>query len=196
LVGTEDGWVKGKLFATYNVERGFPEISRREDHSEEPGTELGERHGFGSEEDAAEVLTGTAGVERGGRAPSRWLIALIGAYALAGRPLKPLIQKLHPRPSDADEDELDLKAKSLLEAADHLATLVRGGRLGKGNRPDDMPNRDVFAAWFVRGIEESGGPLPDDELRNELKKYFSDADEWLTANKIHRLRHAGLKLPE
>jgi hypothetical protein len=56
---------------------------------------------------------------------------------------------MHPRPDDADTEELDTKVKSLLEAADHLATLVRGGRLGKGNRPKDMFNRDAFAAWII-----------------------------------------------
>jgi hypothetical protein len=173
-----------------------PDLLRREDYSEELWQELSERYGIGLEDEVAYISAGAAGVERVGRAPSRWLIALIGAYALAGKPIAPLVNKLHPRPDDVDGDELDLKVESLLEAADHLATLVRGGRLGKGNRPKDVSNRVAFAAWIIRDLEESDGPLPDDELRDRLKRYFSDVDEWLTTNKIHRLRHAALEPPE
>jgi hypothetical protein len=196
LIDSEEGWVKGRLFATYMVDRDSPELLRGEEYSRERWQALAERFGFDSEDEEAWVPIGSAGVGRVGRAPSGWLIALIGAYALAGQPLAPLVERLHPRPEDADAEELHAKAEDLLEAADHLATLVRGGRLGKGNRPKDTPDRDVFAAWIVRGIEESEGPLDDDDLRNRLRKYFSDADEWLTANKLHRLRHAGLESPE
>lgn len=99
-------------------------------------------------------------------------MVLIAAYALAGWPLRPLIERLHPEPDSADKRGVGEKVDQLWEAADHLATLVRGGKLGKGTRPPKVPDQEVFVAWLIHSLEEEEGLLSDEEVLARLKKTY------------------------
>lgn len=71
---------------------------------------------------------------------------LIAVYALTDRPLGPLLKVLHPNPSQADTKAISRlvyarKRKGgddrdgLLRTAEQLATLICGGKVGKGAPP-------------------------------------------------------------
>jgi hypothetical protein len=197
LVGSEESWLRGKSIRTYIVDRPGPESLWRESYTEAKWKKLCERYDADPETtDELYVPVDSAGVVRVGRAPSKRLIALIAAYALAGWPLRTLIERLHPEPDSADERGVEEKVDQLWEAADHLATLVRGGKLGKGNRPPEVPDEEVIAAWLIHGLEEEEELLSDEEVLARLKETLPSIAEGLTANQIYRIRHSGLKPPQ
>ena len=196
LVSIEESWLRGKSFRTYNVDRDGVELVRRERYTEAEWKKLCERYDADPETDELYAPVGSASVGRVGRAPSDWLIALIAAYALAGWPLRPPIERLHPEPDCADERGVREKVDQLWEAADHLATLIRGGKLGKGNRPPKVPDEKVFLAWLIHGLEEEEGLLSDEGVLARLKETFPNLAKDLTASQIHRIRHLGLKPPQ
>jgi len=182
FVDAEEGWLegnvegegrfKGKRFITHSVDRDASEIARREDFAEDEWRALCEQHGDDPGRDRVVVPAGEAtpgGVER---APSYFLTVLVAVCALAGRPLTApgplgepplpaLIEALHPDPGSADMDQVYAKLDLLREAAEHLATLVRGGVVESGRGIEEVSRQEHFAAWLVHGLGEEGG-IPDD----------------------------------
>lgn len=191
----EKSWLQGRRFTTQHGDPQAEELFERRNLTEAEWRRLCERYGVDPDNDELLLPIGSAGVGRVGQAPSETLIALIAAYALAGLPMADLVEKLHPHPGRADEEDLEQKVVKLHVAADHLATLVRGGGLGKGNRPPDVTGQDVFLAWQVEALEEHGFSS-DEELCERLKQDFKHLANRLTPNYVRRLRHLGIELPK
>jgi hypothetical protein len=132
-------------------------------------------------------------------APLQPLVVLIAAYALADRPLEPLLEALHPNPSEADIKGINrvLYARKrkggddrdgLLRTAQQLATLVRGGKMGKGAPPPDLPAREHNAACHITWRRDQG--WSDEEIYQGLRH------RGFTKEDISRLGNLQLRWPE
>ncbi len=132
-------------------------------------------------------------------APPQPLVMLIAAYVLADRPLGPLLEALHPNPSEADIESIDrvLYARKrkggddrdgLLRTAQQLATLVRGGKMGKGAPPSDLPAREHNAACHITWLRDQG--YSNEDIYQELRH------RGFTKEDILRLGNFRLRWPE
>jgi hypothetical protein len=103
-LGDLEEYLQGERFVSAYVYRPDPDevVFRREDFTEEGWVAACEAHG---EDPSADVfVTDSVGVHPQGakQAPAEILVKLIGAYVLAGLPLGPLLEKLHPDPEEVD----------------------------------------------------------------------------------------------
>lgn len=127
------------------------------------------------------------------RVPHEPLPELIALYALAGEPLEPLLEILHPdHPRAGENRELKKALKKKLEElrtiTGHLAIMVRGGSVNKG-RPSEQDPMDQAAGRYV--TKRSGKSATDEEIARELAEYlpeqrYSEAD-------VERLREFDLE---
>lgn len=85
---------------------------------------------------------------------------------------------------------------ALAKAADHLAVLLRGGKLGKGNRADDVSEVEQFLAWEIRYALDKDGTLTDEELCEQLTRYYKIIEKDLTPDYVSWIRHLGLIPPD
>ena len=226
FVDAEEGWLegnvedggrfKGKRFITHSVDRGTPEIARREEFAEDEWRELCERHGADPSRDRVVVSVGEAAPGGVGRAPSYFLTALIAAYALAGRPLTApgslgepslpaLIEALHPDPDSADMGKIYAKVAALRGAAEHLAARVRGGVVGAGSPIETVSHQEHFLAWrywelMGRLRELTGQKISSpEELCGRLKEEFPRLADDLTPEDVRILKglmHSRLGPPQ
>jgi hypothetical protein len=130
----------------------------------------------------------TTNIPLGGKQhPAEPLTTLIAVYALAGLPLKPLVEKLHRAPETVDLEYLEAqivgkKTKKghkpgLRSKAEHLARLVRGAPspLKPGRDTGEYTEREQNAIWYMRDLEARGFSRP--AIVQEMKKRgFSKED--------------------
>jgi hypothetical protein len=124
------------------------------------------------------------------QSPPGALTKLIAAYVVAGKPIEPLIEKLHPNPESIDWEKLRKhlegekrekgRTPGLLGEAQAVARLVRGGKVRRGPSTGELTPRDVELARLIAMLEEAG--VSNEKIRHHLQ------DERLTSDDIARLR--------
>jgi len=190
----EEGWLHGPRFVTNSVDRDASEHFERERYTAEDWARLCEEHGANPGREEFWVPTTEAGPGHVGRGPSEALRALVATYALAYGTARPLVEELHPDPESADLSEIGAKVEVLAKTADHLAVLLRGGKLGKGNRTDDISEVEQFLAWEIRAIDRHE-ELTDEELCERLMRWSKIIEKDLTPDYVSWIRHLGLRPP-
>jgi hypothetical protein len=136
--------------------------------------------------------------------PSRSLVLLIAAYALADRPLELLVEALHPNASEADWDKIRSlsyarKRKGgpnrdgLLRTAEQLATAVCGGTVGRGAPPPDVSPMEQALAYRITERREAG--VPDETIYDDMRHVGLTKQE-LTWEEFQRLGNLRLRYPE
>lgn len=192
----EEGWLHGPRFVTDMVDRDASEHFERKRYTAKDWARLCEKHDADPGREEFWVSTTEAGPGHAGRGPSEALRALVAAYALAYGTAEPLVEKLHPDPESADLSEIGVKVAVLAKTADHLAVLLRGGKLGKGNRTDDLSDVEQFLAWEIRHALDKDGTLTDEELCEQLTRYYKIIEKDLTPDYVSWIRHLGLIPPD
>jgi hypothetical protein len=150
---------------------------------------------------ASDRVLVTAGITRSptgaAQAPPLPLVSLIAAYALSGGNMEELIKTLHPNPQEMDAQKLsrllharkaDHGEDGLIRRAEQMATLVMGGRLGKGAPPPDLPPREHNAACYITHRREHGWSW--DQICEEL------VPKGFTRDEVSRLGGLKLRWPE
>lgn len=191
----EEGWLHGPRFVTNLVDRDASEHFERERYTAGDWTKLCEQHGVDPGREEFSVPAIGAGPGHVGRGPSEALRALVAAYALAYGTAEPLVGKLHPYPKSADHSGIGVKVEALVKTADHLAVLLRGGELGKGNMADDVSEVEQFLAWEIREIHGHEA-LSDEELCERLKRWSRIIEKDLTPDYVSMIRHLALTPPD
>lgn len=134
-------------------------------------------------------------------APPRILVMLIAAYVLSDGNMEDLLEALHPNPSEADAERLSrlIHAKKtvhgedgLMRRAEQVATLVCGGRLGRGAPPAEVSPSDHNAACQITHLRELGPKLG----WNEEKIYQELSAQGYTKEEFFRLSELQLRWPE
>jgi len=108
-------------------------------------------------------------------------------YVLAGEPLDPLLDALHPDPSEAQLQRLHQAANELLHKAGQLATLVRGGIIRRGPSTGELSPQDQNAASYITNQLRQG--VPEAEIRELLSKLGFSQQE------ITRLKNLKIEPP-
>lgn len=121
--------------------------------------------------------------------PPHQLIALIAAYVIEGKPLDPLLEKLHPSQIDANQQrDLERKVDNLRLAAHHVAKLVRGGTIRTGRHTDELTPREQAAAEYITSKTKAG--MSKAEMDQTL------LDRGFSKNEIYRLRRMQIDYPD
>ncbi len=191
----EEAWLHGPRFVTNSVDRDASEHFERERYTAEDWARLCEQHGADPGREEFRVPTTEAGPGHVGRGPSEALRALGAVYALAYGTAEPLVGKLHPYPESADLSKIGVKVEALAKKADHLAVLLRGGELGKGNRADYVPDVEQFLAWEINAID-GHEELTDEELCERLMRWSKIVGKDPTPDYVSWIRHLGLIPPD
>jgi hypothetical protein len=128
------------------------------------------------------------------QSPPGALTRLIAAYVVAGKPIKPLIEKLHPNPESIDWEKLRKhlegekrekgRTPGLIGEAQAVARLVRGGRVRRGPSTEELTPQDVQLARLIGMLVKAG--VSKEKIRHHLQ------DEQLTRDDIARLRNLQL----
>jgi len=111
------------------------------------------------------------------------LSALIAAYVLAGEPIQPLIENLHPNPSSIDAERLERAIEQLNLSTNQLARLVRGGKVKRGPLPEGVPPAEHGAARDIQKLRKQG--KTDKDILEHLRLNPSLSD--LTQEDVRRL---------
>jgi hypothetical protein len=119
--------------------------------------------------------------------PPHPLVALIAAYVIEDRPLDPLLEKLHSPTANLDRQQLDKKVETFKLVAHHVATLVRGGIVRRGQRTEELTAREQGAVEYITSRLRSGIPEPEIE-QNLQRRGFTRSD-------IRRLKKFRLDYP-
>lgn len=168
--------LQGKRFVQSSVYEDSVHFFR-EAFTDEQWRDLSEHYGFDLKADrfsTADVRTWSLG--GGTPAPQAPLPALIGAYLLAGGELAPLLEALYPgEPSAAVVEKIRKRVEGrkgtdkqdgLQALAQQLATLVRGGDLGKGRDPAELSNHEINLECRITERREAN--VPDEKIYEEL----------------------------
>jgi hypothetical protein len=100
--------------------------------------------------------------------PPEPLPELIALYVLSGEPLHPLLEALHPNPSDVNQVRLDQAVEELWHTAGQLATIVRGGIIRRGPSTGELsPSEQSMARFISRQLREG---VPEAEIYELLRK--------------------------
>ncbi len=153
-------------------------VFRREDFTEEGWVEVCEAHGQNSFIDA--FVTDSVGVQPQGakNTPNERLVKLIGAYVLAGLPLDPLLEKLHPEPDKVDREQLKAfiygrttetgrHTEGMMDKVRQIARVVRGGTVRKGPPTEELSGEDLRIAWEIASWRSQG--YPDSQIYEYLQ---------------------------
>ena len=205
--GVKEGRFEGKRFITHSVERGVREVADRREYTEEGWRRLCEELGADPELEEQVTVSVADEASPGGvsRTPSSWLVALVGAYALAGRPLAPLVEELHHDPASVDAEGLQRSAANLRKAAGQLGARVRGRVVGGGRPIEGVSRREHFLVWrywklMGRLRELTGQKISSPEkLCGRLKEEFPRFAGDLAPDDVRiliRLAHSRLGPPE
>ena len=81
--------------------------------------------------------------------PPEPLPELIALYVLSGEPLHPLLESLHPNPSEVNQVRLDQAVEELWHTAGQLATIVRGGVIRRGPSTGELAPIEQSIARFI-----------------------------------------------
>ncbi len=188
----------GKRFVSNMVFRpedgvGFEGTLRRGEHSEDEWRRiclsLSQDHKTTDEITPYDVPGGPGMSPLGaGRTPAGHLVRLIATYALVRDDLDPLVAELHPEPEAVDWEKVRSAQEALRLNAEHLATLVRGGYVGKGAPVERLTREEANLAYVISNLKDEGD-LSYREIQRRLKDYGHD----LPLGEIERL--GGLYLP-
>jgi len=150
---------------------------------------------------ASDRVLVTAGVTRtpigAAHVPPRPLVLLIAAYALADGDMAELVKTLHPNPQESDAQKLSrlLHARKrghgedgLVRRAQQVATLVMGGKVGRGTPPPELLPREHNTACHITHRRELGWSW--DQICEEL------APKGYTRDDVFRLAVLNLSWPE
>jgi hypothetical protein len=154
----------GKRFFSTKVDRpleGFEPL-RREDYSVEEWQEMCEDLDLSPKFTDKITSEDIPGAHRpdwaplgARRTPAKELVVLIAAYVLTRKQdLDPLIAKLHPDPESMDRQQLRSATDALHLAAEHVATLVRGGTVGKGRPTEELSRNEASLAYCIADLKE------------------------------------------
>jgi|SRR5829696_1630899 len=201
-LGFQVDWLLGnKHFITAWVNREVYKVVSRAECSEGEWEKLCGLYGVSPEEtDALELPTIESSPAGLNRNPSEELAALIAAYALSPdglrrRPFEPLLEVLHPNPAAADRRQLKQKIEDLRKVSRHLATVVRGGTLGRGAPIGKVSPGEHFLAWDMKELDP-GGALSDEEMLQHLQARWRESMDVFSPEDIRRLRSLNLPLPD
>lgn len=136
--------------------------------------------------------------------PQAPLPALIAVYVLMEGDLEPLLDALYPGtppPEVRDQIRTFVEGKKNIDKRDglktvarQLATLIRGGEVGKGRDPVDLSRLEVNLACRITDDRETG--VPDREIFENLRHNLGPKlEEELTWDEFCRLRDLNLKWP-
>jgi hypothetical protein len=175
----------GKRFVSTKVDRpleGF-EPMRREDYSVEEWQEICQDLDLNPRFTDTITSEDIPGAHRpdwaplgARRIPAEELVVLIAVYVLTRKQnLDPLIAKLHPDPESMDRQQLRSATDALHLAAEHVATLVRGGTVGKGRPTEELSSNEASLAYWIADLKEQG--LSYSEIREQLKEYGYDVSQ-------------------
>lgn len=150
---------------------------------------------------ASDRVLVTAGVTRtpigAAHVPPRPLVLLKAAYALADGDMAELVKTLHPNPQEVDAQKLSrlLHARKrehgedgLVRRAEQVATLVMGGKVGRGAPPPELLPREHNTACHITHRREHGWSW--DQICEEL------APKGYTRDDVFRLAVLNLSWPE
>lgn len=168
--------LQGKRFVQSSVYANSVHFFRKE-FTHEQWKNLSEHYGFDLDSDrfsTSDVRTWSLG--GGTPAPQAPLPALIGAYLLAGGEVAPLLETLYPgEPSAEVEEKIRKRVEGrkgtdkqdgLQVLAQQLATLIRGGEVGKGRDPAELSNHEINLACRITECRDAN--VPDEQIYEEL----------------------------
>ncbi len=163
-------FLQGERFVSSYVHRPDPDevdVFRREDFTEEGWVEVCDAHGQNPFIDA--FVTDSVGVQPQGakNTPNGMLVKLIGAYVLAGLPLDPLLEKLHPEPDKVDREQLKAfiygrttetgrHTEGMMDKVRQIARVVRGGTVRKGPPTEELSREELWTAWEITSWRSQG----------------------------------------
>jgi hypothetical protein len=104
------------------------------------------------------------------------LTELIALYVLAGKPLDPLLEALHPDPTEVNEERLHQAIEELRLKAGQLARLVRGGVIRQGPTTGDLSPPEQNASRFIN--RRSGEGASETDTRKLLKEHGISSSEF------------------
>ena len=149
------------LRSSYSVQR-WQELCRQ--HGQDPNVESFSISGVTSNHPT-----------EAGPYPPRELVMLIAAYALADRPMEPLLKVLYPEHSEADIEEINKllyetkfagrSQNGLLRTAQQFAAAVYGRKVGRGAPPEQSAREHLLACHTTKRREAG---LTDEEIRQEI----------------------------
>ncbi len=188
----------GKRFESnliFENEAGFEGTLRREDHSAEDWSALCER--FSQDPRVTDEITpydvpsgpglSVLGTQR---TPAEQLVVLTAAYALMRRNLDSLIDSLHPDPSLLDRQQLASVREDLRLAAEQMATLVRGGKVGRGAPVVGLSRSEMIRACQITDLKNEG--LSYAKIQEHLNEYGHKSSR----EEVERLGGFGLQYPD
>ncbi len=168
--------IHGKRFTSnliFENEAGFKGTLRREDYSNEEWSALCE--GLSQDPRGTEAITpydvpSGPGLSVLGarRTPAEQLVVLIAVYALMRKNLDPLVDSLHPEPSLSDRQQLESVREDLRLAAEQMATLVRGGKVGRGAPVEGLSRSEASLAYRITDLKNRG--LSYAQIQEHLNK--------------------------
>ncbi len=168
--------IHGKRFTSnliFENEAGFEETLSREDYSEKDWSALCE--GLSQDPQVTDEITpydvsSGPGLSVLGarRTPAEQLVVLIAVYALMRKNLDPLVDSLHPEPSLSDRQQLESVREDLRLAAEQMATLVRGGKVGRGAPVEGLSRSEASLAYRITDLKNRG--LSYAQIQEHLNK--------------------------
>jgi hypothetical protein len=129
--------------------------------------------------------------------PPREVVVLIAAYALAGRPIEPLLELLYPEHSQADIEEIKkLLHKTqykdgengLLRTAQRFAAAVYGHKVERG-APAEQPAGEHLLACYITERREAG--VKDEMIHQDIL----NSGRELSKEDFTRLAKLGRRFP-
>jgi hypothetical protein len=182
-------WVTG-----FEVPRGKTSVMRRywkKDMDSDAWRIFCEERGVDPEAEFFDELA-DAVIAPGGASPvpPQPLTRLIGAYMLSEEPIEALTEALHPWPEESDVGRLAQAIEEAMEKVGQVATLVRGGKIRRGPRTEELnPLRHAMAVYVHRRKKEGASyeqilkelrdgvlyPQPEKITRSEVE-YLADMD--------------------
>jgi hypothetical protein len=107
----------------------------------------------------------------GSRNPPEPMTTLIVMYLLADEPLEPLLRALHRDLPNAKLEKIErlLDGKDgLRRRANEIASLVCGGKAGRGRHEQEFDSEEHYAMWYVTQRRNEGAP--DQQIVGELNE--------------------------
>ncbi|MDP9476416.1 MAG: hypothetical protein M3R38_12170 [Actinomycetota bacterium] len=104
--------------------------------------------------------------------------------------MDPLIDSLHPDPQLLDRQRLQPVREALRLAAEQLATLVRGGKVGRGKPAPGLSPREMFLACRITDLKN--GDLSYAKIHEHLNEYGHE----IPRDEVERLGGFGLRFPD
>jgi hypothetical protein len=181
-LGWLEEYLQGEHIVSYSVEdRANAPVIYRDNFTAEEWREACEEQGVDPSTERI-VLENISAIPYGAKkAPAEILVKLIGVYVLAGKPLEPLVEKLHHAPETVDWKKLENFIHGY-RASDKDSY----GKLRRGRHVDGMLDKLRLIATEVRGGTRRTGPFK--ELSNkevEIARKIAVMSDELTRQEIY-----------